>query len=187
MLPWEALLLIKAVHTNSCEEGSKQDIVCMTHGNQPRKKQMSLLAFHLVHFDLNLVDCETMHQLDCFACRRDLLSGCRGLANVYHWNIKIIQLPPCIRLGQSQVDFLVGKWSLIPYIRQHTLCLCAEVAVVTAEKGDATGLQKTPRSEHGWRRSLLACLADRHGRLSSQAFVWWNEPLRRGGDKITPS
>lgn len=83
MLPWEALLLIKAVHTNSCEEGSKQDIVCMTHGNQPRKKQMSLLAFHLVHFDLNLVDCETMHQLDCFACRRDLLSGCRGLANVY--------------------------------------------------------------------------------------------------------
>lgn len=107
----------------------------------------------------------------------------RGISVPYHWNIKIIQLPPCIRLGQSQVDFLVGKRSLIPYIRQHTLCLCAEAAVVTAEKGDTTGLQKTPRSIHGWRRSLLACLLGRrtHGRLSSQALVWLNEPFAQGG------
>lgn len=39
------------------------------------KREVSLL-FHLVHFSLDLVGCEAVHQFDCFSCGRDLFLFC---------------------------------------------------------------------------------------------------------------
>lgn len=62
--------------------------------------------------------------------------------------IKVVNILPGLGLGDGDVDFVVVERPAVPDVGEGRLGADAETAVVSHEKGDASGVEKGPRWKH---------------------------------------